>query len=225
MKVELTIVIAVLESYEAVYRQCQYWANMPVPLDVEIIIMDDGSPKPLSAIVETFASACNVRVIGTGDTRPWSQPCARNAGAKCAKADYILFTDIDHIISVEALVTARMFSGDMMKFPREFAVIDEKGNLTQDLCTLKKYGLRRKIKTGPHFNTFVIKKELFEALNGYDESYCGKYGGDDTDFADRYSKLAKAGKATRSSLGPRMFVFPDPRKDVKQIFHGLRRKK
>ena len=223
MKVELTIVIAVLESYEAVKRQCQYWAEMRIPLDVEIIIVDDGSPKPLRAITEPFASACNIRVIETGDTRPWSQPCARNAGAAHAGAEKILFTDIDHILSIEALIAARSFDGDMMKFPREFAVIDEFGKLSQELCVLKRYGLGRKIKTGPHFNTFVIKTKLFDALHGYKESFCGKYGGDDTDFSDRYSALHKKGEAGRAVHGPKIFVFPDPRKDKQQIFHSLRR--
>lgn len=225
MTTALTIVIAVLESYEALYRQCQYWADMRIPLDVEIIIVDDGSPKPLKAITAEFASACNIRVIETGDKRPWSQPCARNVGAGYATAEKILFTDIDHIISVEALMAARLFDGDKMQFPREFAILDKNGRLSQKIETMREYGLKGKLKTGPHYNTFVIKNELFIRLGGYNEKYCGKYGGDDVDFSHRYGELVKRRIASRAINGPKIFVFPDPRKDVKQMFHGLRRKK
>ena len=71
-----------------------------------------------------------------------------------------------------------------------------------------------------------MNKSIYtDMLGGYDESLCGKYGGSDVDLNKRYGALHREGKVARSVKVPQMFVFPDPRKDVKKLFHSLRRKK
>jgi hypothetical protein len=67
-----------------------------LPEDVEIIFMDDGSKPPLSCNGVDLKNFC---IYPTNDFRPWTQPIARNTGAKIAKGEYLLCTDIDFIIS------------------------------------------------------------------------------------------------------------------------------
>jgi glycosyltransferase involved in cell wall biosynthesis len=225
-KMKVSVVIAVLESREVLRRQAHYFQSLALPRDTEIIILDDGSKPAL----EVDVTPRNFSVIPTNDYRPWSQPCARNFGAEHAKGEFLLMTDIDHILSREAIEAVRNFDGDKMMFPRHWAILDDKGNICQDVEVLFEYGLdkglyeQRGLHGGHHANTFAMRKSIFDELGGYDEKFCGKYGGDDTNFSRRYGQHHYAGNCARHVNGPPIYVYPDPRKDVKRQFHQLRYK-
>ena len=74
-----------------------------------------------------------------------------------------------------------------------------------------------------HGNSFLIRKELFDRLGGYDEVFCGKYGGDDVDFNARYREICRRGLAMPEEVRGKGYVFPDPARDVKNLFHSLPR--
>jgi len=221
---DLSIIIPVLNSHEVVKRQMLYWNTLDLCC-CEIILVDDGSTPP---ILPYFDSKYELTVIYTNDPRPWSQPCARNRGAEISRSEMLLMTDIDHIISQEQINAGKAFNGDKMIFPRQWAVLDTAGGLHQEKEVLLQYGLdpklyeQRGLSGGSHANTFCMQKSIFDELGGYDESFCGKYGGDDTDFNDRYGRLHRQGLVARHVVGPRMFVFPDPRRDAQNLFHSLR---
>lgn len=218
--VRVSIIIAVLDSHEVVRRQLEYFKGFIHGHWAEVIIMDDGSDPP---IPEPPGIKYQLRIVRTDDSRPWSQPCARNAGARIAMGRYLFMTDIDHVISRQALEAAMIFTGDKMVFPRQWAILDHKYRIRTEPDVLSTYGLINGKGAGSHANTFVMRKEIFDRLGGYDESFCGKYGGDDTNFATRYGELHYAGGCERSVTGPPIYVYPEPRQDVKKIFHSLRR--
>lgn len=58
----------------------------------EVIVVDDGSAEPPRAIVARAASALDVRLIEQPNAGPAT---ARNAGARAASGDYVVFTDDD----------------------------------------------------------------------------------------------------------------------------------
>lgn len=220
MSKRLSIIIAVLDSHGIVNKQADYLKQMSLPSEIEIIILDDGSKPPI-----TVSTSCeNLRVYPTGDIRPWSTACARNLGAQLSEGEYLLMTDIDHILSKEAILASLNFNGDKMMFPRDYAVLNSENNISQNLELLSEYGLiGTKLNAGSHTNTFTIRRGIFDNLGGYDEKFCGKYGGDDVDLADRYGKLFRQGLVSRHVMGPKIYVYPDPKSDVKLLFHGLRR--
>ena len=167
-KIRVSIIIAVLDSHEVVLRQLKYF-NRFIPDHynwAEVIIMDDGSDPP---IFFDLSIHYQLRIIRTDDKRPWSQPCARNAGAKLARGEYLFMTDIDHIISRQAFETALSFEGDKMVFPREWAILDKRYRIRRDPDVLSTYGLINGKGAGSHANTFVMRKSIFDELGGYDD--------------------------------------------------------
>jgi hypothetical protein len=99
----------------------------------------------------------------------WTQPTARNFGVRRAVGDYLILTDIDHIISKRVV---------SIRFSREAAVLDAEGNFSQDPIVLKSWGLmdryiRRNFKLAPHGNSYIFRRELYLELGGVSERYCG----------------------------------------------------
>ena len=218
-----SIIIAVLESHEIVKRQLLYFNKwLPEYPDFELIIVDDGSVPAIKPIPVDF----NIKLLRTNDHRRWTQPCARNFGAKHATGEYLLMTDIDHIFTESAIKAVREFDGDKIHFQRMFAVLTCQGDISRNVNELKRHGLKdgEYTKLSKHYNTFGIKRSIFEMMGGYDKKFCGQYGGDDTDFSDRYGKLHYAGKVKRSKeKAAVIFAYPNPRNDCLKLFHDTRR--
>lgn len=232
---KLSIIVAVLNSHEVVRRQVRHYEYLGFPRpDAEVIFMDDGSHPPLQALSGA------VKIVPTHDTRPWTWAVARNSGAKIAQGEYLLMTDIDYIIPREALDSALAFTGDKMRFKREFAILDEDGIISQDQRTLIKYGLSlerlstRGFKLPPHPNNFVMRKDLFWDLGGYLEDRVGQPypQREDGEFKRRWMAYVAAGKAQDSDYRPTLYMFPngqfcaggDVDSDPLGLFHKLTRK-
>jgi predicted glycosyltransferase involved in capsule biosynthesis len=228
--IQLSIIFNVLESYEVVRRHILYFQKMPLPPNVEVVFVDDGSMPSIASYLIEKNTHCTerIRIIETKDYRPWTQGMARNKGASVAKGNYFLFSDIDHIVTKTIIDSCLIFKGDKMEFIRTWGVFDEKGNVDTNIKTLLEYGLPSHLEgrvTKP-FNIFLLKREHFETLGGYEERYAGRYGGEDVNFANKYRDfLYSKGKATRAKKGFMMYVYPDPARDVKEVFHSLRRKR
>lgn len=234
----LSIIIAILNSHEIVRRQLLHFKKMDLPDDIEIIFMDDGSDPPLADFDPKLK---NLTILPTNDFRPWTTSIARNSGARLAKADWILMTDIDHILVRETIMAGREFTGDRMTYRREFGVLDESGNFNQDVPTLLSYGLlperirRKGLRAPPHGNSFVMRKELFWKAGGYRVTDMGeKYPPmDESHFRGAYRALMQSGQATTiaDDLRPKIYLIPngyycgDPDYNPFGLFHGLSRSK
>jgi len=232
---KLSIIVAVLDSHEIVRRQILHYWGMRFPRpDVEVIFMDDGSDPPLHFPCDT------VRIIPTNDFRPWTWAVARNSGAKIARGEYLLMTDIDYIIPQEALDAALAFTGDKMRFKREFGVLDKQGQISQDHEVLKAYGLSAErlaskgVKMPPHPNNFLMRRELFLEMGGYLEDRVGQPypQREDGEFKRRWMSWVEQGKCHDSNHRPTLLMFPngqfcaggDVDSDPMNLFHKLTRK-
>ena len=142
-----------------------------------------------------------------------------------------MITDIDHILPINAINAVYNFNGDKMEFPREFAVLDNKGNITQDINILTKYGYNRKkyrnkLSVYKHTNTFAMKRKIFMEIGGYPEQDCNlgrQDNRDDTHLWNKYKRHMADGKCKRYVKGPVTYVFPDAANDPKKLFHNLDR--
>jgi len=229
---KLSIIIAFYNSHGAVKRQIKHFAAMNLPDDIEFIFVDDGSNPPHN--IKDY-SLKNLILHHTYDKRPWTQGLARNAGAKIALGEYLLMTDIDHILSKEAIMESYNFTGEKMIFPRYFGVLLEDGRLSQETEVLIDYGLdpariasKRGLYASVHGNTFCIKKKTFFELGMYDPRHCN-YGhhaaskkGEDGAFNAVWNRWA-AQKGILPSLGSKIYHFPIGRYTLTCNFnpHGL----
>jgi Glycosyl transferase family 2 len=217
----LSLIVNVLESYEVVRRQLLHLDRVLTP-ECELILVDDGSVPSLEATCQGVSKRFAFVLHCTNDRRPWTQPRARNIGARLATSAKFLFFDIDHIVTSSVIWESLQFAGDKLHWLRSPAILDDHGSVITDPNVLKSYGSAGHSST-VHANSFVIRRTLFERLNGYDERFCGQYGGDDIDFNERYGHLCRAGLAKPAEIRGSGHVFPDPARDVKRLFHSLTR--
>jgi glycosyltransferase involved in cell wall biosynthesis len=231
MDKKISIVITVLESYMIVKRQIKYFKSLNLPDSIEIIFMDDGSDPPIKDKVRTYGLK-NFNIYPTGDKRPWSQACARNLGARIAEGEFLLMTDIDHIITKEIIESVENFDGDKMTFTRAFGVLDKFGRIDQRPKTLFKYGLnktrykRKGLFKIRHVNSFAIRRNIYFELGGYPEKYCNRpKGGNkgDKSFYQHFRRRSREGMYKEEVIGPQILTYPGLPKDPLKIFHTLKR--
>jgi len=106
---------------------------------------------------------------------PWNQHGCRNLGAKIAPDGWLFMSDIDHMLPIESMNGLMQYQLDPEKYytlQRVTAVKKEDGNFKYDLMT-DAFG-----KPKPHPNTYFLTKDKYWQAGGYDEDYCGTYGGD-----------------------------------------------
>lgn len=232
---KVSIVIPVLDSHEIVRRQLLNFARMNLPSeDVEIVIVDDGSEPPLTSDLP------GVVIHATNDFRPWTWSLARNAGARVALGDYLLMTDVDHIITASTLQPVLSFTGDKMRFRREFGVLDEHGRFTQDHDVLMAWGLpaeriaEKGTRLPPHPSSFAMRRDIFLAMGGYREDLINQPypQGEDRHFKRLWNRWVADGRVSDDDPAqrPTIYVFPNGQfcGDVDHnpfgLFHTLSRK-
>jgi len=229
---KLSIIIPVLNSHEVVRRQMMHYGQMPLPPDVEVILVDDGSEPPIP-----WSTYQQINILRTNDTRPWTQPKARNVGARAALGEFLLFTDIDHIVPEESVDWCRTCQYDFSKFRRYLGVLDERGRITQDRETLKQYGLdmKRGLRVSCHTLSMVIRQEVFAQTGGYREKFGKHPTHDDGHMKKMLGRRVRRGEITRCPDGhgedyrPVIYVFPNGRFGGNEnynpmgLFHTLQR--
>jgi glycosyltransferase involved in cell wall biosynthesis len=233
-----SIIIAVLNSHKVVIRQLRHFKKMNLPRSVEIILVDDGSNPPLNY---EGCGLRNLTILYTNDKRPWTQGLARNMGAKQAKGEFLFFTDIDHIITHEAINDVLLYDGDKMVFPRYFGILDRHGNVVSDQKSMLKFGLNparlrnRGLSCGYHGNTYAIRATIFWMIGGYDHRYCesgfhvgGKYMSEERKFNIKWAHICNRGLAPGGEkTGARIYHYPtskfrtDGDNNPYGLFHSL----
>ena len=126
----------------------------------EIVIVYDCSPVFPERDVFRDYDLSNVRLFRLGVDRPWNQDAARNVGAHEARGQYLLLTDIDHVVPESTLL--------------ELCDIEDNRNV---------YTLGRKAHFSDkvihsHVNSYFLSRSLYWDIGGYDEDFWGAYGSD-----------------------------------------------
>jgi len=239
---KVSIVTAVLNSHEIVRRQLLHYSKMNLPDDVEVIIVDDGSDPSIGKHIYnldmpavTDKDLPRLTIYETKDYRDWTQPAARNFGAKKAKGEFCIFTDIDHIVTRKVIELARDCPADVVRFKREAGILDENGDFTQDWDVLRSWGYNRgRLKVAPHSNSFIIRTGLFLGVGGVSERRVGSGkhpNREEIPLKRQLKKLRNEEKITviDDRTKPMIYMMPNGRycgdKDTNPfgLFHSLKR--
>jgi hypothetical protein len=132
---------------------------------LHVVAVDDGSPTAgaVSAVLPEFPTAvASFRLFRTGVDVRWNWIFCRNLGVEQATTEWVLMTDMDHV--VPQLTWRRLMRGKL-----------------DPLCA---YRLSRVVapdltSTNPHPNTWIMTRHMFRhRIGGYDERFSGYYGSD-----------------------------------------------
>jgi cellulose synthase/poly-beta-1,6-N-acetylglucosamine synthase-like glycosyltransferase len=165
----------------------------------EVIVVDDGSPRPPHALVRECAERAGSTFRVTLVEQPHAGPAtARNAGAAQARADFLAFTDddcqpaanwlselsarlIDHPYHIVGGRTLNAVTGNLFATASQLLVD----------CLYEQHR-RRSTNTGFFTsNNLAVARGAFQALGGFDETF-PLAAGEDRELCDRW--LGRGGR-------------------------------
>lgn len=171
---ELTLVLPYYLNAGMLFEQQRFWRALPdeIKAHLHVIVVDDGSPRDPAVDVVEATGVASFRLYRTLVDVRWNWLFCRNLGVHVAETDWVLLTDIDHIVPVDTwrtLMTERLHGRIVYRFSRVDA---------PDLTPYK-----------PHPNSWLMTRAMFDAVGGYDERFSGFYG-TDAEFRERVHATA-----------------------------------
>jgi hypothetical protein len=175
---KITVIMPYYENRGMLRQQLRHYDGLSSAFrdNIAVIIVDDGSQQAVARVGGWDGARPWLRIFRIDEDIRWNQDAARNIGVSEAQTDWVILTDIDHIVSAEALyatIHGTMQRGAAYRFTRVTA-LDLNG-------TVEPYK--------PHPNSFFMERETFDKAGGYDERMAGWYGSD-ADFVERLAKSA-----------------------------------
>ncbi len=149
----------------------------------EVIVVDDGSTDKTAAVVQSFPSITYLYQKNAGPAS------ARNRGARAATADFIFFTDSDCLPQPNWIEkTMQGFSSDAIAVVAGSYGIANPENLLArgihaEILFRHQTLMPDYVKSFGSYN-FCIRKKVFEAVGGFNESY-PHASGEDNDLSYR----------------------------------------
>jgi hypothetical protein len=140
--------------------------------ETEIILVDDCSPNGLDT-THLDKLSCRVTVARVQKDIPWNVTGARNLGASLAIGKYLIMSDFDCCVHPGLIKTLRTRVQTMKYREVLWPLL-----LMQEPTRRTKDGKLRQ----PHCNSFVMEKQFFNDIGGYDEDFAGGWGYEDSYF-------------------------------------------
>ena len=224
-----SIIIPCLDSHEVVRRQILWFDSWMKPFSDQwhVVIVDDGSDPPIGIANPTNFNLSIIRI--PPHKMKWTHPRARNRGAEsCPKSTFFFFADVDHILTPGAMAASSSFGGDMLRFPRKTGALDENGRLLTGEEDLLRFGASLPDLIPRHkmaATTCLVRATVQDAIGGFNEDFCGRYGYEDLDYRRRYANHVLDGKCRPPEVCTSdIYVFPNPNANRQGLFHSLSRK-
>lgn len=143
-----------------------------IGVDVEIIVVDDGSGPETAALVDDLAAAHpNVSAIHQTNR---GQSAARNAGVGSSTASIVAFLDSDDLMTPDRL--ARQCDALSATPDRSFVVGQERLAVSAGVRLPRQEAARAERGERTYFSSVLLRRSDFESIGGYDETL--RYGED-----------------------------------------------
>ena len=174
----LTIAMPYYEAPEMLREQLKFWKDFD-DVGVEIVIVDDGSPNyPAAAVISEFPILhIPIHVYRICENYPWNHGGARNLAMFMARDGWVVLTDIDHVLIPHTV--CRVFGSDLDSTKVYLPGRYEK-NLNQEHIRIKR-----------HSDSYLITKEMFWRIGGYDEQFTGYWNGPFEPFRKALKRTVK----------------------------------
>lgn len=161
-----TLIMAYYDNPQMLMEHARCWTQLPAELSkhIHIVVVDDGSPRsPAREALQSveLPPLASIQVWRMLTDVAWNQDACRNLGAKHASTEWLLLTDMDHVVPVatwQRLITGKLDKRVAYRFGRVSAP------------RLEPY--KR------HPNSWALTKHTYWECGGYDERLAGNYGTD-----------------------------------------------
>ncbi len=185
---EISIIIPTYARPERL-AQCLDSVRLIKGVAFEVVVVDDGSPKPVDKITNKFKGQLNINYLRQENAGPAS---ARNRGAQAAMAPCLAFTDDDcrpDANWLSALALSLKSQPDALVGGRTVNALDDNiySESSQDLVSFLYEYANAKGADYDFFtsNNMACRAELFAALGGFDETF-PLAAAEDRDFGLRW---------------------------------------
>lgn len=175
MKVRVSVVIPTYKGHETLSRAIDSVLDQKGFDEYEIVVVDDNLPESeyrimTEKVMQTYAG--DNRVVYIRHPKNLNGSAARNTGARNAKGEYIALLDDDDIfmpdklrLQVAYMDSHPQFAGSYTWRKNRFGVetkYSKIGDLSKEILLLSFF---------PTTITLMIRKEAWDTLHGFDESY------------------------------------------------------
>lgn len=164
--IPFTLIMAYYDNPQMLNAQLSVLSLMAdeVVDNLSIVVVDDGSQRnPAEPLMKAWKSDFkSLRLYRIDVDVPWNQDAARNIGVHEAMTDWVLLTDVDHVVP-EASWLALMHELKLdPKTAYRFARVSQPGMTPYH----------------QHPNSWAMTCKTFWKVGGYDERLAGNYGTD-----------------------------------------------
>lgn len=169
---KITLIVPYYRNPLMLREQLKNWNSYPDDWH-QIIVVDDGSPEP--AIDHIHVRSEKLRLYRINVDIPWNRGGARNLGAHVAGTDWIIHVDIDHVLPPQAaniLLNQALTPGFWYRFPRYRVGKADATRRKDKISPDANFG-----PIHPHVDSYLITKQLYWKIGGYNEDYSGILGG------------------------------------------------
>ena len=188
-----TLIVPYYRNIEMLRRQAVAWAGYPA--GIRVILVDDGSPEPAHEALPADSRAALYRIE---TDIPWNRNGARNLGAQVAETDWILQTDVDHLLPVvSAIWLTEHFTADPACWYRFARFRAGRADATRRKDAIPDDAVFGPVK--PHVDSYLCTRALYWRAGGYDEDYSGHLGGS-APFLAALTAAARCQLIERASL-------------------------
>lgn len=194
----LTLVLPYYDNAGMLREQQRVWASYPDELRarLHVIVVDDGSPTTPAVAQDVPPGLASFQLFRIGVDIRWNWLACRNLGVEHTKTEWVLLTDMDHVLPVETLqmlVSRKLHDVNVYRLSRVDAPHPWPYALAD--CTVR----HKNGQVHIHPNTWLMTREMYrDRIGGYDERLSGCYG-TDGEFRDRVHANAL-----------RLVLLPDP---------------
>lgn len=189
---ELTLVLPHFQNLGMLAEQCKVWNAYEPALRsrLHVIVVDDCSPKGLRPTAKDVSGVdvASLSLYRLGKKKRWNWLACRNLGASMAPTEWMLLTDMDHVLPERTL--RRLLNGPLdPQCAYRFSRVDAPHPWPYRLEDCAPYKM--------HNDTWLMTRALFDYddgrrfVRGYDERLSGCYGSSG-EFRDRVSACASS---------------------------------